>query len=135
MAENQRFKDMFLYLRENKRVRNQQDFTERISSDKTTVSRIMNGHITIPNNLFVNISNAFPYINVDWLRTGEGEMLRAGYTQNVTESENFTQTGNVTVHGDSAALLKVLDELSAQRKLTEKAQEQIDRLISIIEKH
>jgi hypothetical protein len=77
----------------------------------------------------------FPQLSVEWLLNGEGEMLRAGYTQNVTESENFTQTGNVTVHGDSAALLKVLDELSAQRKLTEKAQEQIDRLISIIEKH
>jgi hypothetical protein len=77
----------------------------------------------------------FPQLSIEWLLNGEGEMLRAGYTQNVTESENFTQTGNVTVHGDSAALLKVLDELSAQRKLTEKAQEQIDRLISIIEKH
>jgi hypothetical protein len=100
------------------------------------VRELLNGRTkTLSDAAKMKLLVAFPQVDETWLMTGEGEMLRAGYTQNVTESENFTQTGNVTVHGDSAALLKVLDELSAQRKLTEKAQEQIDRLISIIEKH
>jgi hypothetical protein len=64
-------------------------------------------------------------------------MLRsATNTQNVNGSENFTQTGNVTVHSSTdETLSKVLDELSAQRRIFEKSQEQIDRLITIIEKH
>lgn len=79
---------------------------------------------------------AFPQLNEEWLLTGEGEMLRSNYTQNVDRSKNFTQTGDVMVNTSSdAALMKVLDELSAQRRMLEKKDEQIDRLISIIEKN
>jgi hypothetical protein len=77
-----------------------------------------------------------PDLNPGWLMTGEGEMLRStANTQNVNGSENFTQTGNVTIHSSNDdTLAKVLDELAAQRRMNEKSQEQIDRLISIIEK-
>jgi hypothetical protein len=82
-----------------------------------------------------NVLTAFPDLNRDWLLYGEGEMIRLSLTQNASGSENFTQTGNVTVHaGTDEALAKVLDELAAQRRMNEKSQEQIDRLISIIEK-
>ncbi len=81
MIENQRFKEVFVFLKENKYVRNQQDFTERIGSNKSTISQIMNNRIRIPNNLFANINAAFPRINPHWLRTGEGEMLK--------DEENF----------------------------------------------
>jgi hypothetical protein len=81
-----------------------------------------------------NVLNAFPELNRDWLLYGEGEMLRATYTQNVDKSKNFTQTGNVMIGNSDTALLKALDEISEQRKMVQKAQEQIDRLITIIEK-
>jgi hypothetical protein len=55
-------------------------------------------------------------------------------TQNVEDSKNFTQTGNVTVNNSDAALLKAIDEISEQRKMVQKAQEQIDRLITLLEK-
>lgn len=42
--------------------------------------------------------------------------------------------GNTVYPDQSEALLRALDEIAAQRRMTEKAQEQIDRLISIIEK-
>jgi DNA-binding helix-hairpin-helix protein with protein kinase domain len=60
-------------------------------------------------------------------------MLRSTYTQNVDEGQNFTQTGNVTVNNSDAALLKAIDEISEQRKMVQKAQEQIDRLIALLE--
>jgi hypothetical protein len=134
MIDNKRFKEMIAYLKEQRYVRNQQDFTERISSDKSTVSQIMNDKLSIPNNMFGNIAKAFPFISTDWLMTGEGEMLRPTYTQNTHGGENFTQTGNVTVNNYDAALLKAIDEISAQRMMVQKAQEQIDRLISLLEK-
>ena len=39
MTETERLRAVFDYLRENKIVRNQQDFVERIGSDKSTVSQ------------------------------------------------------------------------------------------------
>jgi lipopolysaccharide biosynthesis regulator YciM len=133
MVDNKRFIEMVTYLRQNKYVRNQQDFTERINSDKSTVSQIMNNRIAIPNNMFGNVVSAFPFISKDWLLYGEGEMLRSTYTQNIDEGQNFTQTGNVTVNNSDAALLKAIDEISEQRKMVQKAQEQIDRLIALLE--
>lgn len=75
MTENQRLAEVVNYLRENKYIRNQQDFTERIGANKTTISLILNGKSKIPNNMFAKIEAAFPDINKDWLLTGEGEML------------------------------------------------------------
>jgi hypothetical protein len=74
--DNERFIYLVSYLKENRYIRNQQDFTERVKSDKSTVSQIMNNKITIPNKMFANILNAFPFISLEWLITGEGEMLK-----------------------------------------------------------
>lgn len=60
-------------------------------------------------------------INRIWLITGEGEML-------VSEEVHVKNEENPNV------IVKFIEEISAQRRVTEKAQEQIDRLIKIIEK-
>jgi hypothetical protein len=67
-------------------------------------------------------------------------MLRDSYTQNASDSKNFTQTGDVNINNNDTALIKAIDEISAQRRLVEKsqqlvekAQEQIDRLIGLLE--
>ncbi|MBS1353358.1 MAG: S24 family peptidase [Coprobacter sp.] len=76
MIDNKRFKEMVGYLKDNRYIRNQQDFVERVNSDKTTVSQIMNDKIPAPNIMFGNISAAFPFISIEWLKHGEGEMLK-----------------------------------------------------------
>lgn len=99
------------------------------------VREILNGRTkTLSDAAQMKILHAFPDLNEAWLMTGEGEMLRSTYTQNVEDSKNFTQTGNVTVNNSDAALLKAIDEISEQRKMVQKAQEQIDRLLTILEK-
>lgn len=82
MTENERFREMIKYLKENRYIRNQQDFSERVNSDKSTVSLIMNDRISIPNNMFVNISNAFQFISIEWLKNGIGEIT--GNNTNIT---------------------------------------------------
>ena len=52
MSANQRIKILISYLKDNKKIRNQQDFVERIGSDKSTVSQIINEKIAVPNSLF-----------------------------------------------------------------------------------
>lgn len=54
------------------------------------------------------------------------------------EVNNFSGTGDVTVqNGDSvplSAFNKMLNEIAEQRKLVSKSQEQIDRLLNLLEK-
>lgn len=136
MIENQRLKTAFEYLKEHRYVRNQQDFTERIGSDKSTVSQIMNERITIPNVLFGNIAAAFPIISEEWLRTGNGEMLKSTYTQQIFGDGQTTQTGNIN-SGNSEALMHALNEITEMRKLLASAlevnQRTNDRLLTLLE--
>lgn len=82
------------------------------------------------------ISNKFPDLNTDWLLTGEGEMLKT--TQSVGDISNSNVSG-VNVNGKEihissmeaySTLLKIVE---SNLKTTEKFQEQIDRLIGVIE--
>lgn len=77
-----------------------------------------------------NILRAFPTLNRDWLLTGKGEMLNPSISQSVNGSHNTTVAGN----GNQVNVSALIEELAAQRKLTEKAQEQVDRLLSLMEK-
>lgn len=84
-SANQRVRDVIHILKQDKYIRNQQDFTERIGADKSTVSQVVNDKISVPNNLFGKISKAFPQFNTIWLLTGEGEMLKGAEPQRETE--------------------------------------------------
>lgn len=134
--DNQRIKKVVDYLKNNRYIRNQQDFTERIGSDKATVSQVLNNRINIPNNMFASIADAFPFVSVDWMRTGEGEMVKPTNTQHVKDGEYFTQTGDVNAI-PADILHKALDEISEMRKALTQAlttnQSHTERLLGIVE--
>ena len=79
---------------------------------------------------------AFPEINLSYLLTGEGSLLRSdtinGNVQQNINSSHITQTGNV--EAPTAQMDKLISVLAEQSQQVTKAQEQIDRLITIIEK-
>ena len=85
------------------------------------------------------ILNFYTDLNKVWLLTGEGEMLNKTIHQEA-KGDNNTQVAGIG-NNVNVTTTSLLEELAAQRKLTEKAQEQlskaqeqIDRLLSIIEK-
>lgn len=89
-----------------------------------------------------NILKAYPELNYSWLVRGEGEMLKPGVQQISygDMSPNLNGKGN-SVNFVTEDLKIFVEELSAQRRISErtltlleKKDEQIDRLISIIEK-
>lgn len=84
-SKNERLKDFFIYLKENRIVRNQQDFTERLDTDKATISLILNGKTPLSNIMLDKLCGAFPILNKQWLLTGEGEMLKT--EQEATEEK------------------------------------------------
>lgn len=108
---------------------------------------------------FVRISNAFPELNIDWLRTGQGDMLRGSKEMSQDGNNGIRQQGlaghDLNQTNNSEKLLEdFIKGVEKQNKVAEKALEQtgkaieglnsalkevsehrkqIDRLISIIE--
>ena len=88
-----------------------------------------------------NVLSAFPELNREWLLYGEGEMLNDQPTETGGAAIVNNQVGNGNHFDANGTVERFLDELAAQRELTReaqqqltKSQEQIDRLITIIEK-
>ena len=78
------------------------------------------------------IALCYPELNTGWLMTGEGEMLKSGVS--IENGDGSTQViGDGNNVNTPSALDKALDEIAAQRRLVEKSQEQIDRLITLYE--
>lgn len=84
-----------------------------------------------------DIQRVFPELNTNWLLTGEGEMFNPSISQSVTGSNNTAVAGN----GNLVNTSTLIEELAAQRRLTEKvqmqldkSQEQIDRLLTLLER-
>ena len=85
-----------------------------------------------------NVLKQFPELSREWLLFGEGTMLKSGnfsqnqekVTQNNENGDNI-QGQNVTIQGNVDEFLAIIKQQANQ---ITKSQEQIDRLISIIEK-
>lgn len=75
-----------------------------------------------------NVLKAFPQLNRDWLLYGEGSMLTDPATAPAASSSTDLSSTDL-----SSALNKAMDEIAAQRRITEKSQQQIDRLLSLLE--
>lgn len=88
----------------------------------------------ISEDLAYKITSVFSEISKSWLLADEGEMLKVGTFQNVGGDNNTQVAGNGNNVNSTSTLDKALDEIAEQRKLVAKAQEQIDRLLSIIER-
>lgn len=83
-----------------------------------------------------NVLSAFPELNRDWLIYGEGEMISSKVIQNNQNGDNI-QGNSVTIHKStqemSGLIQALIDQLSTNQQQISKNQEQIDRLITIIE--
>ena len=100
-------------------------FQERIGVSNSYIQNISE---SIGADVMNRISNQFPELNTSWLLTGEGSMLK-----NTSASSNTAEGRNGNNVNISLTLDKAIDEIAEQRKLVAKSQEQMDRLIAIIE--
>lgn len=81
------------------------------------------------------ICETYPEFSRSYLLTGEGTLLKADKAENIQQninSSHITQNGNVEASANMDKLINVLAEQSQQ---VTKAQEQIDRLITLLERN
>lgn len=83
---------------------------------------------------------AIPDINIEWVITGNGDKLKTSIGNISGEVKGIANTGQMShmqvgnlSFDESRHIDNLINEIAAQRRLTEKRDEQIDRLLSLIE--
>lgn len=148
MADTKRIKLLINWLISQGIISSQQELGEKFGiTSKSYLSQLVNGRAYSEE--FINKLSEFDErINREWLETGEGSMIISeGSSQtfhgDINGGNNKFSGRDMTINPPCTLGLdidKVFNEISAQRKLTEeaqaqtrKAQEQMDRLLTIIE--
>lgn len=132
---NQRLNQTIQMLKEQRRIHSASDFARIIGIDKGDLSRFVNGKRPITQQLVGLIQVHFPDVNEDWLRTGDGEMLKNATA--VAENHSISIAGeeikenNIRVNTDET-IASLIAEVAAQRRLTEIALKQNSDLIALL---
>ena len=105
---------------------------------KQTIYDLTSGKTrTLSADVLGKIQSCYPSISVEWLMTGNGEMLRDSVSQTSFGDNSPNVKGDNNQFGGQAALDATLAEMAEQRKLferlLEKKDSQIDRLLTILE--
>jgi len=123
-TESERLTILIETLKEKKVIYNQEDFCKKIGKNKTQISIFKNKNAKRPldaNKLFLLIVSKFPFVNIEWLKNGEGEMfLNDNFS--IKEEEMITLPKSC------------FETITSQQRMLEKQTDTINRQLDIIER-
>lgn len=123
-------------------VESKQDFAEAVGTRFQTMSSALNGNEKyITTSLMSKVLAAYPSVRRKFLFDGEGPVLGEYFDETRGETVNTEEESEIPkAHTYSVNVERLLESLKTQQDLTataqrqtDKAQEQIDRMIAIIE--
>ena len=135
MAKNENLRQVIDGIKFRYQLRTQKQICDALGYTSVTyLSDLLSGKYPVTEEFSDRMKERFG-VNPNFLLSDEGGIWIDG-TGNITQiGDNNTQvTGNDNTITAPTTLDKALEEISEQRKLVAKSQEQIDRLLSIIEK-
>lgn len=118
-----RFQDAYDYLYHNGSINSKTDLAKIMGVGRTSISYAYNGRPEYLNEKFlIKFSNAFPGVfNIDWLLTGDGEMLKKA--QEDTKSNGVTNSSDENISRlleQNKELIDVLKKSLEQSQQTNK---------------
>jgi hypothetical protein len=110
----------------------QTKFEEKVGLSRGLINNIK-GNISL--NSLKKIEDAYPELNENWLKTGEGEMLKnnqqiGDIAHSTVVGANVNGNGIKITHNDLSGMIELQ---KGYQDMIKKSQEQIDRLIGIVE--
>ena len=106
----------------------QSDLQNIFNCTQSMISRIENGREAMPANFIRLLNESFGNENVS-------KYIEPDIPVAISDNSSTSIAGNGNHHiNANATLEKAINEIAEQRKLVAKAQEQIDRLITLLEK-
>ena len=137
MNKLDRFKILINHLKSLGIIESQQDLGRKMGyNNSSAFSQVINGKTQEPKLFMQKLEELYPSLNVGWLETGEGSMLKehaviqaGSHTQNANGNGTITQTVNES---------SLINEISEMRKLVQEQvknnQDQFNRFMTIIER-
>lgn len=124
MNKIDRYKILIRYLVKNGVIANQKELGRLMGySNESAFSQIINQKTAEPKDFISRLQAICPSLNIEWLQTGEGNMLLGDGMQVIGTHNTTVQENSNNINGETARFIALL----------EKKDEQIDRLLSIIE--
>ena len=132
MTRKERINKAFLYLKNKGIIHTQKDVAKTMGASASNVSSALSGVESVLTDKFMSRFNESfgGLFNDEWLRAGEGEMLKPTVFQSNENGDNI-QGNSVTVNKIEKDYIEIIKRQSEQ---ISKGQEQIDKLLSIITK-
>lgn len=103
----------------------------------SNLKKMLDGDQTITDKTLHRVANAYPQINLEWLKTGEGDMINpvasisqmgnGSVLQNGQAGHDLNQTNN-----SEKILMEFISGLKSQTTLTEKSMAQTDKALAEI---
>jgi plasmid maintenance system antidote protein VapI len=131
---NQRLKEIAEELKKQRKVYTYADLARILDVQRGDLSQMMSGKRPVSKRCVSNLLAAFPELNEGWLLRGEGEMMKKSSTAEngaVSITGEEIKENNIQVNTDET-IAKLIAEVAAQRRVTEKVLEQNSELIAII---
>lgn len=98
----------------------QHELAQQIGSTNRSILRYEKGEFAIPEIVFASISKLFPFVNVEWLKTGVGEVKLKGWEDaesfNVV-SDPMEKYGNSNLDCENKLKLAVAEIFSLKAQL------------------
>lgn len=114
----QRLKVCIAYLKDNGVIHTQQNIVDMMQRNKSSVSRALNGDpLYLTNDFIESFTKTFRVFNQIWIETGDGDML--------------ANDSNTCLDNNNQINSYIVERFI---KLLEKKDEQMDRLIGLLEK-
>lgn len=131
---NQRLRKVINELKNQRKVYSDADFARIVDIPRGDLSQMMSGKRKVSKRCVSNLLAEFPEINEEWFMTGEGEMLKNSATaqnHSVSIAGEEIKENSINVNTDDT-IARLIAEVAAQRRVTEKVLEQNSELIAII---
>lgn len=129
MTRIDRYKILVRYAVSQGIAENQRDLGRMLGyNNESSFSQIINEKVDRPKEFISKLKSLIPNLNIDWIDTGEGDMIISTSKQSANGShiqqfDNSPNSGNNSNNSCSLSLIeKALDEIAAQRHITEKTQ-------------
>ena len=129
---NQRFKEIAEELKRLKKVSSDAELARILGISRGEMSNVLSGRRPVSRRIVDNLTTSFPEYSGAWLLTGEGEMMKKSSENGaVSITGEEIKENNIQVNTDET-IAKLIAEVAAQRRVTEKVLEQNSELIAII---
>ncbi len=135
MNKLDRFKKTIEYLKSKGIIRSQSDIARKMDIYPQPISKAYNGDERYLTNSFLNrYCSAFGYLfNIEWLLTGEGEMLSStAETSSMVNSRNTVQNNSTLTFGSAGIEKELMEQLTRKDEQIKAQAEQIKILLQLL---